>query len=168
VTADATPVGAAAEAESTITGDYSFGLSVIVGDVNGDGYGDLIVGVPNFNPGSAGYAGRAYVFHSAGADGVTIEAAGSASSMVTGGAENDQLGFSVGAGDVNGDGYADVIVGALGVDYPNYTGRAYVLHSAGAAGVASGGAGSASRIITGEGASNYFGASVTEGGGYWD
>ena len=77
------------------------------GDVNGDGYGDVIVGAFYYDAGQTD-EGRAYVYHGSPDD-------LSASPAWT--AESDQadayLGYSVSAaGDVNGDGYGDVIVGA--------------------------------------------------------
>jgi hypothetical protein len=107
------PTGAAA-------GD-NLGVSVSdAGDVNGDGYADVIVGEPN-NDTAASNAGRAYVYYGGrGADAV-------ADVTLTGAAPNGQFGISVsGAGDVNGDGYADVIVGESG--YASGTGRAYVYY----------------------------------------
>ncbi|MCK6446692.1 MAG: FG-GAP-like repeat-containing protein [Planctomycetes bacterium] len=85
-----------------------FGYSLAsAGDVDGDGYGDVIVGAVSYNGGFAG-EGRAYVY------------LGSASGLAPSpawAAESNQPGASFGrsvasAGDVNGDGYADVIVGA--------------------------------------------------------
>jgi hypothetical protein len=81
------------------------------GDVNGDGYGDVIIGASAYDNGQTD-EGRVYVYH------------GSASGLSTTPdeiAESNQdqafFGFSVGtAGDVNGDGYDDVVVGA-----PYYT-----------------------------------------------
>ena len=47
--------------------------------------------------------------------------------IMTGEATDNNFGCSVStAGDVNGDGYADVIVGASG--YSSYTGRAYIYY----------------------------------------
>jgi hypothetical protein len=85
--------------------NQSFGSSVGgAGDVNGDGYSDIIVGSSGTN--------RAYVFHGS-ATGLSIPAAWTA--------QNAQAGAFFGsetktAGDVNGDGYADVIVGAYSFD----------------------------------------------------
>ena len=85
------------------------------GDVNGDGYDDLIVGAPSGDDGGS-YAGEAYVvFGKAGGFG-TIDLTGLAAAdgfIIQGDAAADQAGFSVSsAGDVNGDGYDDLIVGA--------------------------------------------------------
>ena len=113
--AGAGPEGLSTTANWTAEGnqaDAQFGRSVgTAGDVNGDGYADVIVGAPYYDNGEAD-EGRAYVYH------------GSATGLATTAnwtAESDQasafLGRSVGtAGDVNGDGYADVIVGANAYD----------------------------------------------------
>ena len=86
----------------------NFGFSVsAAGDVNGDGYGDVIVGAYAYDNGELG-EGRAFVY---------LGSAFGLSAAPSWTAESDQaaanLGFSVSAaGDVNGDGYGDVIVGA--------------------------------------------------------
>ncbi len=86
----------------------SFGISVSgAGDVNGDGFDDVIVGAFGFNNGQPG-EGRAFLY---------LGSAGGLSLAPNWTAESDQggaeFGFSVsGSGDVNGDGFDDVIVGA--------------------------------------------------------
>jgi hypothetical protein len=102
-----------------------FGLSVAgAGDVNGDGVPDVIVAAPNEDPGSSpDSAGRAYVF--GGQDGSLLFELVSPNEQAGG-----LFGYSVaGAGDVNRDGFADVIVGArqetTGTS-PASVGRAYV------------------------------------------
>lgn len=78
------------------------------GDVNGDGFGDLVVGAFGAASGGVGQAGAAYVF--SGADGSTLY-------QWSGTNLQDQLGYCVsGAGDVNADGYDDVVIGVPGAD----------------------------------------------------
>jgi len=111
------------ERESDQAGAH-FGYSVsAAGDVNGDGYSDVIVGAPHYDNGES-EEGRAYVYL-----GIPSGLFGAAWT-----AEGDQavatFGYSVAsAGDVNGDGYSDVIVGAPFFDNDETgDGRAAVYH----------------------------------------
>ena len=86
----------------------NFGFSVAcAGDVNGDDYADIIVGAYGYSE-EEELQGAAYLFLGS-ADGL----AESHSWMVTGPQARSRFGYSVaGAGDVDGDGYCDVLVGA--------------------------------------------------------
>ena len=105
--------------------DAGLGWSLApAGDVNADGFSDVIIAAPYFDTGQP-HAGRAFVYH------------GSASGLETSSAwmfEGDQpygyLGWSVAtAGDVNADGYSDIIVSAHSYDaVESDAGRAYVFH----------------------------------------
>jgi hypothetical protein len=108
-------------ADVTMTGEAtynSFGISVAsAGDVNGDGYADVVVGAYGY----ATNTGRAYIYYG----GSSMDTV--ADVTMTGETTNNYFGFSVAAaGDVNGDGYADVVVGAYG--YSSSTGRAYIYY----------------------------------------
>jgi len=145
--------GLSTTAATTLTGEATygdFGSSVATaGDVNRDGYADVVIGAPRY---SIDWTGRAYVYLG-GASGLSTTAA----TTLTGGAAGNHFGESVAtAGDVNGDGYADVVVGAYG--YSSNIGRAYV-YLGGASGLST----TAATTPTGTYASN-FGASVATAG----
>ncbi len=94
------------------------------GDVNGDGFGDVIIGAPGWGPDFSD-RGRAVVY-------VGSPAGLSATPdwSLEGTRDLAALGISVaGAGDVNGDGYGDVIVGEPGFSGGSrpYRGRAWIL-----------------------------------------
>ncbi|MBN2006513.1 MAG: FG-GAP repeat protein, partial [Anaerolineae bacterium] len=111
-------------AEGNQTG-ANFGRSAgTAGDVNGDGYGDVIVGAPMYDNGETD-EGRTFIYH-----GSTTGLSTTADWTAEGNQNDAYFGHSVGtAGDVNGDGYADVIVGAHGYDGGETNeGRAIVYH----------------------------------------
>jgi hypothetical protein len=104
---------------------------VTAGDVNGDGFSDLLIGAPGYAQ-SGTDEGRACVFHGSASWPATAPAWVSVGGQVGAG-----YGSSVGpAGDVNGDGYADVIVGAPEYDETYVDGGRAVVYQGGAAGLA--------------------------------
>jgi hypothetical protein len=131
-----------------LSASENYGNSISsAGDVNGDGFDDIIAGAPGYSSGT----GRAYIYFG-GLITNTI-----ADVVLTGEAASNSFGISVSpAGDVNGDGFSDVIVGAIG--YLSNTGRAYIYF---------GGAtmnNTADVTMTGEAAGNIFGYSVSTAG----
>jgi len=156
-------------ASLTISGESGtsmFGYAVTSGDINGDGYIDLVVSANERNT----HTGSVYVFHSSGVSGITTTSAASASTIITGESTMNWFGSAVAVGDINIDGYADLVVGASG--YNSNTGRVYIFHSSGTSGITITQASSASRIITGETTNDRFGFDLIckdlNGNGYAD
>ena len=117
-------------------GDFSGNSVSSAGDVNGDGYDDLIIGAFYANPNGDSYAGETYVIYG----GASVSGTGGRLNLSTldgtdgfilnGIDADDRSGWSVSsAGDVNGDGYDDLIIGASYAD-PNgdRSGETYVVY----------------------------------------
>ncbi|MBZ0271072.1 FG-GAP-like repeat-containing protein [bacterium] len=112
------PLGASIESDRP---GAAFGVSGgTAGDVNGDGYSDLVVGADGYTTVNAG-DGAVFLYLGT-SDGLSTEPVWAA----FGDGENAALGASVhAAGDVNGDGYADIVAGAPGAGASG-EGAAYV------------------------------------------
>lgn len=107
--------------------DDRAGYSVAgAGDVNNDGYADFLIGAPNNDDGGSN-AGEVYLSYGRSAlfTGINNSLA-NIPIKFTGGAANNSVGSSVaGAGDVNGDGYDDVLVGSYGI---GVSGTTYLIY----------------------------------------
>ncbi|MCX6789303.1 MAG: FG-GAP-like repeat-containing protein [Candidatus Gribaldobacteria bacterium] len=103
------PTGPDNTADITFTGANNgdlLGTAVATGDVNGDGYMDAIVSA-YAAAGGGSARGQIYVYYGGPAmDNV-------ADVVINGSADGDQLARSLAVADVNGDGYQDIIAGAL-------------------------------------------------------
>ncbi len=155
-----TATGVSTAASCTVYGSQAnacFGWSVaFAGDVNNDGYEDVIIGAPLYDYTGAADAGRAFVFYG-NSNGIA------ASEDWAFGVSNAgaRLGTSVAsAGNVDGDNYDDVIIGAPGYSNgQNNEGRAYVFN-----GMSSGLNSSYSWMIESNQSDAAFGFSVSSAG----
>lgn len=120
-----------------ISGSFysSAGWSVSnAGDVNGDGYGDILIGAPySNNTANVRYAGRSFVVFGQSANAnvnLNDVIAGRGGFLIDGGNNDSMSGYTVSAaGDVNGDGLADVVVSAPFTPGINGNkGQVYVVH----------------------------------------
>ncbi len=100
--------------------DYSGRWVSAAGDVNGDGFGDLLIGAYRAEP-NGFKSGASYVVFGK-ATGFAADLAlstldGVNGFQISGEAEGDKSGIRVAtAGDANGDGFADILIGAEGAD----------------------------------------------------
>lgn len=126
----------------------AFGRSVaIIGDLNGDGKAEFIVGTPRTNPGGRNGAGSAYIY-SGGSNFPLLYP------RIDGPAAGDSLGYSVaGIGDVDGDQIPDFVIGAPGTN--SHKGKIYIY---------SGGSGTLLGTKSGLAFGDDFGYSVSGGG----
>jgi len=104
-------------------GDGSGSSVLICPDLNGDSYDDLIITAPYHNTAQGSDAGKVYIY----LDGPLLDS--SVDAELLGELAQDLFGYAVGAVDENGDGLADIVVGA-----PNHPGsgvqfgKVYLFH----------------------------------------
>ena len=164
--------GSLLDADNVVEGenvDDAAGRAVAsAGDVDDDGLSDLLVGAPESDsPATA--SGAAYLLLSGGAGKSNL---GAADAIYRGESTTDRAGYTVsGAGDADGDGYDDVLVGAYFDGHGGTgAGAAYLFY--GGAVPASGSAAAADAAFYGEsgndGASEGLGAGDFDGDGYGD
>jgi hypothetical protein len=131
-------------------------VAVTAGDVNGDGYHDLVVGASQYSEGGFPQRGAVFVVHG-GPGGL---AAAPARTLI-GPAENGSFGAAaVGAGDVDADGYADILVGASSSGVAFTLGGAASLFRGSAGGILA----AADTTIKGAAANLFCGSSVSPAG----
>jgi hypothetical protein len=104
--------------------EAAFGNSVAMGgDVNGDGFSDVIIGANRYDDGLSN-VGKIFVFEGS-ANGFSFYP----DWTFTGSKIDGNMGISVAAaGDINGDGYGEVIVGAYGYNPQNPNGDVFVFY----------------------------------------
>jgi hypothetical protein len=129
------PFGEGATFFGNVSADHAGFAVNNAGDVNGDGFHDLFIGAPyadRFAPGgTVPGTGDGYVVFG-GFDAVPslLELDGDTGFRLQGNATLDRAGFAVSsAGDVNADGYDDLVIGApVDFDFPGGTGQAYLIY----------------------------------------
>jgi hypothetical protein len=112
------------------------GVSVSgLGDVNGDGFDDILIGAPYASPNGLGSGASYLIFGKSSGFGAALNLStlnGSDGFQLSGAKAVDRSGHSVsGAGDINGDGFDDLLIGAYYAD-PNgeASGASYVVFGA--------------------------------------
>ena len=99
----------------------SFGCQIACGDIDGDGYDDIVIGGDRYSIYRERYnndKGRAYLFYGR-ADMDT-----SPDLIFEGEQKGDRFGSTISCGDIDNDGYDDILIGAH--KYNNNRGRAYL------------------------------------------
>jgi hypothetical protein len=146
------------------SGSEQAGVSVHLMDLNNDGFDDIVIGAP-FNGGNIG---KIYGLISQGATAVPTTALSSAPISFTDGTANSLLGGNITSGDFNGDGYADMVVSALGTGVNGS--RVYIVNNPGGTGISS--SSSVTTTLIGESNTDHFGLTISaadmNGDGYSD
>lgn len=95
--------------------------AMVVGDINKDGYDDLVVGARHYSPG-----GGVYIFY--GKDNLVNKNASEADIILREPVEPSVFGANVSLGDINGDGYLELSVSDYNHRFPSsYVGGTFFL-----------------------------------------
>ncbi len=93
------------------TGSGGMTSGLLISDLNGDNIGDIVVGLPEATVGSLDKAGQVYVVYGKTSLSGAIDL-NNADIKISGGLNKDQIGGSFAAGDLDGNGQIDLIIGA--------------------------------------------------------
>ncbi len=118
---DNPPSGSVVVINGALAGDRLASAIAGVGDVNNDGFDDIAIGAARADYAGRSDSGTVYLIYGSGTlpSVIDVENLGPLGVVVGGASPNDRLGSAVsGAGDVNGDGFDDLLLGAPNGD-PN-------------------------------------------------
>ncbi len=145
------------------------------GDFDGDGFDDLLIGAPFATSNGAESAGLAYVVYGKGSFAADLQLSaldGTNGFVLEGpGDANDEAGEAVSsAGDLNGDGYDNIVIGAFGLDTAGLNGGgAYVVYGGNRNGAVDLAGGAGNDLLAGTTAAEAFvggrGADTMDGNG---
>jgi len=115
-----------------LQGGARVGAALAAADIDGDGHDDLVIGAPGSHDDGATSSGAIYVSYGSPDGLVGFARMTQASPQIGNNSEaNDRFGASLSAGDIDGDGYADVVVGTPGESVGSSgadSGAVYVLY----------------------------------------
>lgn len=110
-----------------LAGNDQLGTSLASGDFNNDGYSDFIMGAQGLDPNGNNSAGGAYIVY--GKSQVFTATNVSTLPVLSGENASDKAGAtSAGVGDVNGDTYDDIVLGAYGYNAGSNNGAVYIIY----------------------------------------
>jgi len=130
-------------------GNNNFGCGIICVDQNSDGYDDIVIGAASYN----NRQGRSYLFHGNSRRSMDTEP----DMIFDGEVESSNYGFREVCGDINGDNVNDIVIGAY--NYGQLTGRLYVYWGNELAGSDP----KPGRILTGDNPGDHFGLGLACG-----
>jgi len=148
--------------ESVSDGGDALGASMVMGDLNGDGVSDVVVGAPGAN-GTGVDNGKIYIFFGRANLLASLDLAkDKADVQIMGEAGGDRFGTSLAIGDLNGDGKNDLIIGAPLADSNEFpdAGKVYVVYGGLTAGTEDSISKLANATIIGAQRSLHFGTSL--------